>query len=407
MENGRGRNLTSLKMGNRSQILNVLKNTGAISRVDIAKKLHLTPAAITILVNEMLKDGIVVEAGPVEEKDKRSGRKKVLLDINRDYKNIIGINIESDTVNIGVSNIKGEVLVYKRISTDKTLSPKDFLKDIASICMNMLWKENILKENIIGVGVGIVGPVEKTKGVSIHAYGLWKNEVPVKEILEKYLELRVVVDNNVRTLALGEIDYHSKEEMSNVLFLKYGPGIGSSVIINNELYTGSGYSAGEIGHTIVECNGDICRCGRRGCLETTSSYSAIIKEINMIFSIEKTPKLYKLCSEDVANLNLSYVLEAADLGDALVVDILKDAIFKLSVAISNAAKLYDPRRVILYGEAFNNPLIMSNLKAFMSELMVEKDVEDFIFLSKLNYKSNYIGAVALALREFFYNTGGM
>ena len=407
MENGRGRNLTSLKIGNRAQILNVLKNTGPISRVDISKKLHLTPAAITIIVNEMLKEGIVVEAGPLEEKDKRSGRKKVLLDISRVYKNIIGINIESDIVNICVSNTKGEVLVYKRINTDKSLSPKDFLKYISNVCMNLLWNKNILKENIIGVGVGMVGPVEKSKGVSIHAYGLWKNEVPVKEILEEYLGLRVVVDNNVRTLALGEIDYHSEEEMSNVLFLKYGPGIGASVIINNELYTGSGYSAGEIGHTIVECRGDICRCGRRGCLETTSSYSAIIKDTKIIFGKEITPELYKLCGEDSINLNIAYILEAANLGDILVEDILKNAIFKLSIAISNAAKLYDPKTVIIYGEAFNNPLFISNLKTFMSELMVEKNVEDFMFLSKLNYKSNYIGAVALALREFFYNTGGM
>ena len=402
-----GGNMTMVKFKNRELILNVIKNNGAVSRVDIAHKLQLTPASITILVNDMIKEGFIKELGLLEYEEKRSGRKKILIDIDYSYKYAMGINIEPELINIGVSNIKGDIVASRRFNTDKLLTPQGLLSQISSECMNILWKENIMKDKILGVGVGIVGLVDKINGISKHAYGLWNEEVQVKKILEESIGTRVIVDNNVRALALGEIDYQSNEDMSNVLFVKYGPGVGSAIIIDNEIYYGANNYSGEIGHTIVNYYGEMCRCGRKGCLETVASRSVIIDKTKKQFSEKNMPELYKLCEGNIQSIDLGNICRAAENGDDAVLKIIEEAIFYMSVAIANAVSLYDPHNVILYGEAFKYNIIVDKLKDYMKEFIINRDTNKFISVSKLTYKSNYIGGIALALREFFYNTGGM
>lgn len=402
----RGGNMTVIKYQNRSLILNILKNKGPIPRVDIAQLLKLTPAAITIIVNEMVKEGIIKELGPMEE-DKRSGRKKVLIDINYDYKYVIGINIEQNHINIGISNIKGEILSNQRFKTDKNQDSEKMLSNIASECMNMLWKENILKDKIIGVGVGIVGPVDKNTGISKHAYGLWDNQVNVKKILEDKLGIRVVVDNNVRTLALGEIDYHHNEGMSNVLFIKYGPGIGAAIIIDNEIYYGGDNCSGEIGHTIVNIDGEECKCGKRGCLETIISQRVIKEKIEKIFCKENTPILFEICEGNIENMDDKNIYKALERRDKRITEIFNEAAFYMAIAITNAISLYDPNKVILYGEIFKYEKINKEFKAILSKSIGNKNIKDFVSISALTYKSNYIGGIALALREFFYSSGAL
>ena len=405
--NSLGGNMASVKLQNRALILNVLKKVGTISRLDIANTLSLTPAAITIIVNEMLKEDIVKEVGQLEEDGRRSGRKKVLIDINYDYKYVIGINIESDIINIGVSNLKGEIRARKKITTDKTLKPEDLLKAVASECMKILWTENIMKESILGAGVGIVGPVDRNKGVSIRAYGLWKGKVDVKKILEEEMNIKVVIDNNVRTLALGEMEYHLNDSIPSMLFIKYGPGIGSAIIIDNEIYEGSRDEAGEIGHTVVDIDGELCRCGKRGCLETVASKNAIVNKVSDIFSEMDTPALFMLTNGDENNINLDNINQAIKEGDDKVKEILDKAVFYLALAIGNTINIVDPYSIALYGEIFRNEYVLGLLIDHLKNLTCIENPEEVVYISALNKKSNYIGAIALALREFFYNIGGM
>jgi predicted NBD/HSP70 family sugar kinase len=402
-----GKNMATVKVQNRQSILSILKNFGAISRADIAKKLNLTPAAITIIVNEMVREGIIKEVGQLEEEDKRSGRKKMLIDINYTYKYVIGINIESDLINIGVSNLKCDTRIYKRFPIGEVRAPEEFLESVASYCMNMLWRENILKEDILGVGVGIVGHVEDDKGISRQAFGLWNKSVPVKKILEEYLGIPVVVCNNVRTFALGELDYNTSEDVSNMMFVKYGPGIGAALINDNELYNGNNNFPGEIGHAIVEYGGKKCSCGRRGCLETLASQKALIDSLSSGFSKEKNPILYELASGDIENLNLKMIAKAAEMGEEPEKELLTKALYFTAIAIGNAVSLYDPQRVVLYGEVFKNNFVISKLKECLKDLFVDIKWDSLIELSVLNNKSNFIGAIALALREFFYKTGAI
>jgi predicted NBD/HSP70 family sugar kinase len=403
----KGGNMTKLKYQNRSLILNILKKNGSVSRADIAEILQLTPAAITILVNEMEQEGIIVEIGQLEKENGQSGRRKQLIDINSTYRYVIGINLESDNVNIGVSNLKGETVAYKRKPVDKLQDPEQMIQEISAECIDMLWKKNITKESVIGVGVGIVGKVDRKNGISEHAYGLWNKKVNVGNIFRNLLGIRVIVDNNVRALALGELEYYNQDEVSNILFVKYGPGIGSALILNNEIYYGSYNGAGEIGHTLVDCSAKTFEDGRDISLETIASEKAIISEVRMVFKNDTCPVLFSLCEGSAEEINIVNIYKAAELGDLPVCECIRKATKYIASAIYNAVSIYDPSKVILYGKVFENDFFMNEFTTAIQSLLSVEYPKDLVTLSRLNRKHDFIAGTAIALREFFYNTGGI
>ncbi|MGV8984328.1 ROK family protein [Clostridium sp.] len=403
----KGINMEGIKQKNRISILNILRGQGAMPRKDIAKQIQLTPASVTIIVNKMIDEGIIKEMGELEEEDKRAGRKKILIDINYDIKYVIGVSIDSKMCSIAVANIKGTIINSISTCINKKLQPEEILIDIANQCISLLWKENILKETILGVGVGIMGPVDAKEGISKHAYGLWKTEVNIKKILEKQLSIKVVVDNNVRALAIAEMDHEMLHNISNILFIKYGPGIGSAIVLDREIYSGTHNLAAEIGHTIVEFNGVTCKCGKVGCLETIASEEAIIKKISEIFSKEKTPILYKLCVGDILNLSTDNVMKSSGKGDKEVIKIISNAGNYMALGISNAITVFDPEKLVLYGEMFNNEIFMESFKNGLNKNLTCCNLKDLIHFSDLNSSPIYVGGIALAIKEFFFKTGAM
>src|SRR6056297_233821 len=170
--------LNSIKKVNRSVLLNILRDKGPMSRKDIAAISGLSAGAITIIATEMLNEGIIKEAG-LAERNGKAGRKKILLKIEKSHKFILGINIEKDLTTIAISNLNLSILSSKEFITDATLSPDRYLNEIVEKIKEVLWKLDISKGNILGIGVGIVGKVDPLNGISMDAYGIWEKEVDI------------------------------------------------------------------------------------------------------------------------------------------------------------------------------------------------------------------------------------
>ncbi|WP_446898448.1 ROK family transcriptional regulator [Clostridium sp. LBM24168] len=405
----KGVNFSDLKTANRKNILMAIKNFGAIPRKDISDIISLTPAAVTIITNEMKEEGILVERGRLIETDKRIGRKKILIDINYNFKYIVGISIESDTVGIGLCNLKGDVLDNRQfdIPQEDRGYGINILQFISHTCSNLFLKYNVKKHDILGIGIGIIGSVDILNGISKDSYGIFEKNFPIKELFEKQFNIPVCIDNNVRALAMAEIDLKSSQfKENNMIFVKYGPGIGTAIIINNEIYQGSNNNAGELGHIIVKQNGQLCKCGKRGCLETVASQNAIFSSVRKIFSRSKTPFLFEITEGNPENINLLNIVRSSQNGDENITDILNKAMFYFSSALSTAITLYDPKQVVLYGEAFNYDFFIDKLKLHLEYITDNANITDIISISKIEYNYKFLGGAALALRNFFYNRGG-
>lgn len=306
-----GITLENVKYNNKSEILKMLQKNGAMSRKDIAARMGLTPAAVTMLCNAMIEENIIVEKGELQEA-KRAGRRKVLVDINYNCKYIVSVSIEAIYTRITVTDIKGCSRAGVKIKTDTTISPELFLENLTKEIKILLWEQEIQLSDVLGVGVCIPGIVNRSKGISIHAYGIWKQEVEVKKILEQYIQCPVIVENNVKAFAEGEMLYGVGKSGDNMLFIKWGPGVGSAIVIGNELYEGFKHNAAEIGHYIVEPDGIECRCGRRGCLETRVSVDALSARIQQEYSKDNTPVLYELTGGDSQKITRELITEWAE-----------------------------------------------------------------------------------------------
>lgn len=406
-----GINLENVRIRNKSAILSLLNSQGAMSRKDIAKVVGLTPAAVTLLCTEMMEEGMILEKGELQE-EKRAGRKKVLVDINDAYKCVIAVNMETVYTWITISNLQGMALAYKKIGTNTSIEPERFLNEIAKESKVLLWENQKTQEDILGVGICITGIVDRKSGISIHAYGIWKEQVPVQKIMEELMHCPVIVENNVKAFAEGELTYGLGKTDNDLLFVKWGPGVGSAIVINNRIYEGKENRAAEIGHYIVEPDGIRCRCGRRGCLETRVSTKAIADKLKEAFSEEHTPSLYQLADGDVHGITEDlfcdwiekYLGEEELRKEPVVKEILCSSIERMARAVVNVMTVLAPDKTVLYGTMLENHMIR---KIFMSYCQkYDAGYTDAnIKVSELSDRISFIGATAIVTKKYFFEQG--
>lgn len=402
-----GLNLENIKIKNRQTILRLLNNNGAMSRKDIAKTINLTPASLTQISTEMIMQGIIIEKGACSETGK-VGRKKILIDINYNFKYILVINIGMPTTSITLANLKGDVIYCHSLETDSTITAKKFLIQLAKTSKKIIKDNNLINNDILALSVTITGLVDATNGISQRAYKIWDNAINIKVILEKELNIFVVVENNIKAYAQAEILYGEYSDYNNLFFVRWFPGIGSAIVINGSLYNGKGNKVGEIGHLLVDQANELCSCGRYGCLETIASVSVILSKIKKMFIDDETPLLYELCEgncENVLNLLIKFLNNENIILDDCILDLILMATKNVAITVINAITILSTDKVILYGNFFNNNIIFDNFIQICSDYD-ENYNDDYIIKSSLFNKEHYIGGVAIAFDRIFLKNGG-
>lgn len=393
-----GINLGNVRVENRSAILKLLNDRGAMSRKDIALALGLTPATVTLICTELISAGLVHEKGEAEEK--RAGRKKVLIDINYQYRYVLSISIEPENTCITISDLKGTVIVSHAQKTDGHQVPELFLKEVAEKAKILLWENGISKDAVLGVGVSVPGTVRRETGVSQHAYRIWNEPVPVGEILKKYLDAPVIVENNVKAFAEGELVYGSGRQRENLLFIKWGPGVGSAIIIQSHIYDSQNSKTAEIGHYVVEKNGKPCRCGRRGCLETLVSTHAVAEQVRAACTPESMPLLFRQtegCTDRITARNIQQWMNGSDPGLLRVMEDVTDTMARI---VTNTITLLAPDQVIIYGYMFDLPHIQDKFLQYCTQYDPAYN-GSYIQKSSLSDKLEYIGPLAVVMNELF------
>ncbi|SDB53545.1 Sugar kinase of the NBD/HSP70 family, may contain an N-terminal HTH domain [Pseudobutyrivibrio sp. YE44] len=396
-----GINLENVKNNNRSAILHILNNEGAMSRKDIAKKAGLTAASVTLICNELIDEGIINELGEAVE-EKRAGRKKILVDINPLYKYILCICIETDETYISITNLKGLVLDSITILTEKKGKPEIFLEKIAVESAKIMWGKGISKNDVLGAAVSVPGLVDREKGISVNSFSIWTKPVPVGKILSEKLGIRVVVENNLKTSAENEILFGDGKEDANFIILKWGPGVGSAIITDHCIYGGANGMSAEIGHVSVNKDGKPCNCGMKGCLETEISTHAIMDDIQAEYekAPKKMPGLEQWFNEG-NEMTYKNVDEWAEISDEKILDIFDSKIEMLAFSMRNYRTLLDPGKVILMGYMFD---VEGIYKRFIQKYKeYDSSLKEGVFIKSENsIRENHIEPLATALNEWFY-----
>ncbi len=379
-----GINLEQVKKENRSLIIKCINDNGPLSRKDIAELTGLTAASVTQITTQLIADKILLEAGSVHDSAGNAGRKKVLLDINASLYYIISVNIESEDTYIAICNVKGDAVSdITCLPTDSSIEPEAFLSLISQEVTTLINKlPKPAQKRLKCVSVGVPGIVDKPNGISVHAYGIWDREVDIRSLLSKELNLEIMVENNVNAFATAEIMYGTGRHYDSLLVIKWGPGVGSTIVVDNNVYEGRHGKTAELGHFIVEKDGKKCSCGRRGCLETKVSFREISKIINS-----------RNQSLDSGNFEKAF-LTAPDNVRAK----LDDAIDIFARCIVNTGTMIAPNRIILSGSMFSGSAVRSALISACESYDPSYNSNRILYTS-LSDKENYIGPVAVYIHK--------
>lgn len=373
--------METVRKRNRAAILKYINDHGPASRKDLADVLGLTPAAVTQICTDLFDEGIIRETG-INVKSSGAGRKRVLLDINYESSCVGAINIEPAYTTVAVVDLKGDVLSVRRIKTKTDLKPEDYLRYLGEECREMMQQEEIASRRLEAVGVGITGLVDKEQGISRKAYGIWDQEVFVADILGDVFGIPVFVENNVNAFAMAELLYGTGKQHDNLMVIKWGPGVGCAMIIDQEIYEGRHAKAAELGHFIVEKNGALCTCGRHGCLETKVSYNALCDIVPFAES----------GFEEMLQKSMG-----SDKGEAFL-----DAMDLFARSIVNSATIMAPNRIVLTGSLFEGETVRQRLLS-LCESYDERWGEGRIVYSELADRESYIGPAAICAKMLLFS----
>lgn len=387
--------LKKFKSDNRKDIAMILYKDGPTSRMEIAKILGLSKASVSLLISEMVSQGLVIETGDFVEKKGRNGPRERLISLDGAYACVLGINIERDYVSIGICNMQNRTIrnMYRKTS-QFSKSTEIFISEIADMALSLI--AQVEPVQWLGCAVTIIGTVDQKTGVSINSFGILEKNTRIANILFKKLHIPVWIENNVRALAMANYNYHSNTQEESCVFLKYGQGLGSAIIIDSKLLMGSRNEAGEIGHTVVAGNDILCDCGKVGCLETLVREEVILHTI----SLDQYPVLDALCGGDRKNLEMDKVTQAIDKGEKALLSHVIEPIQYLAQSIANLYILINPNIIILYGVVFQNKEIMDLLYQNLRDILNSDEILGVLKISQLESKKNYYGATDFVLRKF-------
>jgi glucokinase-like ROK family protein len=260
-----------------------------------------------------------------------------------------------------------------------------------------------IMDTIIGIGIGVHGIVDYRKGISVYAPAFDWRDLDIKSIIEGRFNMPVFIDNDVRTMALGERWFGAARSVDNFVFINVGSGIGSGIMINGELYTGKNFSAGEVGHISIADNGPKCNCGNYGCLEVMASGPAIVKRVVSQIKMGKATAITKLVNDDLSKITGEIIHMAAKMGDTVAADALQETGRYIGIAVSSIINILNPELILIGGGVSNagdfifKPLIEVAKKKSM------KDAGESVGIlpAALGENCGVVGAATLVIKDLF------
>ncbi len=359
------------KQHNRDLVLKTIFDKETVSRAEVARITKLTRTTVSDIVARLITQGLVREVGLGSS---MGGKSPILLSLAADSRYLVGLNLGQNKFIGAVVNLRGEIKETVEVEVHDDNGEKA-LELVYQILDQLVHKK--LKP-IVGIGVGAPGLINTGEGVVVNAVNLEWQDLPLRDLLQARYKIPVTVLNDSQATAIGEYVYGGEHGPdSNLIVVNVKHGIGAGILVNGQLFQGDGGGAGEIGHVVVQQDGALCRCGKRGCLETVASARAVVQRAQLD--------------------SLEAVEGAFQAGDSKVRQIVLDAGHYLGVSLANLIGTLNIQKIVLTGDMtqFGGPWLESVNQA-MQEAALARMVENTrLEIGKLDYRGCILGASAM------------
>ena len=310
---------------NKNAILKFIKNNAPISRTDIWENMGLSRASVTQIIKQLIDQGFVYEMGTGES---RGGRKPCYLEFNVNARNILAFDWHLKT--LFLTNLNSEIIYSKVIPMNPNITAEDFVTTLTQAINDVIVSQKLDSNKILGLGLVMPGLIDPNKGtVMLSTEQKW-DDVNLVQLMEKSSGISTTLEADGNMQAWGEYIYGIGSKVKNfILFAIEDDGIGSALILNGELQLGHNYMSGEVGHIILNDDGPLCLCGKKGCFD--AYIKAIVSKKTGNWKSEASYYIGKVASIIINLLDPHVIILAGNVidkgGDDLV-ELIKNSAMK-------------------------------------------------------------------------------
>jgi predicted NBD/HSP70 family sugar kinase len=369
--------------------------TGTIA--ELAKELDMSVPTTTKIINEMCSNGSIYECGKLET---NGGRHPNLYGLNPDAAYFIGVDVKQFAVNIAIIDFKGEMIDLEMAVPFELKNTPEALNKLVVIIQSFIERQAVDKSKILNISINLSGRVNSESGYSYSIF--YFEERPLADILREKVGYRITIDNDTRAMTYGEYIAGCVTHEKDIIFVNISWGLAIGIIIDGKVYKGKSGFSGEMGHVKSYDNEIICHCGKKGCLETEVSGSAMYRRLMEMVQSGASSLLSKKILKN-EQITLNDMVQAVNKEDVLCIDLVEDIGRKLGEHLAGIINIFNPEIVIiggtlsLTGDYIMQPIITAIKKYSLN--LVNKD--SVVTRSKLKDKTGIIGACMISRLRVF------
>lgn len=336
--------LTNAQRPLRQQVFERVRASGLIPRVQVAKDLGVSPASVTTITSELIEAGLIEEVAASRDGDAGRGRPAVALGVRAEAHLVAGMKLSDREHTAVIVDFAGNLLADDVIPREPgPMTLPELLDAIDHLLSRVCAKAGLAAHDLSALGIGVPGFVDMAEGMVFWSSVLVERGVNLAAAATTRLGVPVVIDNDANLVALAELWFGAGRGLSDFAVVTIEHGVGMGFVKNHRLFRGSRNLGMELGHTKVQLDGALCRCGQRGCLEAYVADYALAREA--------TTALNRSHAEALSiNALLESLYDHAKAGNATARSIFRRAGRYLAVGLSNVVNLFDPELIILSGE---------------------------------------------------------
>lgn len=381
----------------KKRIISYIMSNDNVTNTELAKVLNLSVPTVSKFIEELSAAGIVRERGKLAT---NGGRHPLLYGLNPESCYFAGVDMKNGAVSVGLIDFCGD-MVGKQ--TDIPYDCKDTPEGLDRLCdivKSFIASSGVNKDLIINLNLNISGRVNPQSGYSYSRFNF--GERPLSDVLTEKTGVHCCIENDTRAMALGEYMCGNCRGERNVIFVNVGWGLGIGLIIDRKIYTGKSGFAGEFGHMVACDNEVMCHCGKKGCLETEASGSALHRKLIARLEAGENSVLAERFKE-VGDVSLSEIMDAVAREDLLCIELVEEVGQTLGRWLAGLINIFNPEKVVIGGAlSSTGDYMLQPIRSWVKRYSLNLVNEDTkIVLSKLGDQAGLIGACLIARNRAF------
>lgn len=385
------------KQTKRKKILSLLHTYGQLSASELGKWLKISLPTCIALLNEMVAMGYVKITGIGESS---GGRKPTLYGLPEESFYVVACDLRRFSANVAVLNCQNK-FVSRILEVDTNIDDIKLVEKLYDAVNELLTELSIPEEKIYGIGADMPGLVDSKAGINYTIKNpKFRN---IGRDLSNRFKKPVYIDNDARMNAYGEFHFGTAKEYKDAMVIHWSWGIGLGIFVNGQLYSGSNGFAGEFSHIPIIENGELCICGKRGCLETTASSNAIMKRVEDGFANKQLSTLINSFKDYPEKVSPEDVISFARKGDEFCISILSEIGKSMGKGLSYIIQLLNPEVIVLSGPVSKaKQYVLSPIQQSLNRFCLEKiSGNTSIVISEMGDQAALLGTSKMVFQKVF------